>query len=289
MRRVQLLVRGGVMVVTLLVGACRPTAVVVTPQPSTPSVPTAPDLNGPWNVVSGQSVSYNIVVDASMVARYTDSLSAIRPTYDSSSTVTTLSWSNRTATRWNGELTSFATGPRVGPLVPVAGVRFPVTLTYSARTPDGPWVRTAPSESGCSVESVVAGIARDVLTPVPSRVRRDAVWQDSSTVTVCRDSIPLEVTSLRRYRVVEAVAVGDDVHLRIERTTTTRLRGTGRQLGEPVTITGSGTGTMRFTLARTDGFIVMGEGEQTLDLRLQGRRRTQEVRQTTRINVQRAR
>ena len=289
MRRVQMLVRSGAVVAILLVGACRPTPVVVTPPPSTPPVPTAPDLNGPWDVVSGESVSYKIVVDAFIMSRYTDSSSVIRPTYDSTSTVATISWSNRAATRWNGQLTSFATGPRVGPVVPVGGVRFPVTLTYSARTPDGPWVRTAPSESACSVESVVAGIGRDVLIPVPTRVRRDAVWQDSSTVTICRDSIPLEVTSLRRYRVVEAVAVGGEVHLRIERTTTTRLRGTGRQLGEPVTITGSGSGTMRFTLARTDGFIVTGEGEQTLDLRLEGRRRTQEVRQTTRINVQRAR
>jgi len=98
----------------------------------------------------------------------------------------------------------------------------------------------------------------------------------------------VEVTSVRRYRVVEAVAVGGDVQLRIERTTSTRLRGSGRQFGEPVTITGFGSGTMRFTLARADGFIVTGEGEQTLDLRLEGRRRTQEVRQTARVTVQRA-
>ena len=134
----------------------------------------------------------------------------------------------------------------------------------------------------------MAAVAREVVLPVPARLRRDATWHDSSTVMTCRDSIPLEVTSVRRYRVLDAVAIDDDVQLRIERVTTTRLQGTGRQLGKPVTITGTGRGTMQFTLARRDGFIVTGEGEQSLDLRLEGRRRTQVVGQRTRLSVRRA-
>jgi len=284
----QRLIRGGGVVAMVFGGGCRPTSIIATSVPSTPPAPVSPNLNGPWEMDIGKSVAYKITVDAAIVARYTDSLSVLRPTYDTSSTVAVVAWSNRTATGWSGQLTSFATGRRSGPLVPVAGVRFPVTLTFSARAPDGPWVRTAPREAACSVESAIATIGRDVVIPVPTRLRREATWHDSSTVTTCRDSIPLEVTSVRRYRVVETVAVGGDVQLRIERAMTTRLQGTGWQLGEPVTITGLGSGTMRFTLARSDGFIVTGEGEQTLDLRLQGRRRTQEVRQTTRVTVQRA-
>jgi len=288
MRSMQRLIHGGGVVAMLFAGACRPTPIVTTSVPSTPPVPVLPNINGPWEIDIGQLVAYKIAVDVVVMARYTDSLSVFRPTYDTSSTVAMIGWSNRTVTGWNGQLRSFATGRRSGPLVPVAGVRFPVTLTFSARTLDGPWVRTAPREADCSVESAIATIGRDVVIPVPTRLRHETTWHDSSTVTTCRDSIPVEVTSVRRYRVVEAVAVGGDVQLRIERTTSTRLRGSGRQFGEPVTITGFGSGTMRFTLARADGFIVTGEGEQTLDLRLEGRRRTQEVRQTARVTVQRA-
>ena len=286
-RTVYVLVRGGSMMASLLIGACRPTPVVPAPQPASPSAPSSPNLSGPWDISFGQSVSYKVVINAALMSRYIDSVLPSKPLVDSSSNVATISWSNPTATRWNGQLTSFGTSVRTDPVVAVGDVRFPIPLTFSARTPVGPWVRTAPSESACSVESAVAAIGREVVIPVPAQLRRDSSWHDSSTVTACRDSIPLEVTSVRRYRVVEAVAVGDAVQLRIERITTTRIHGTGRQLGEPVTITGSGSGMMRFTLARTDGFIVTGEGEQTLALRLEGRRRTQEVRQTTRLNVQR--
>lgn len=271
----------------LITGACRPIAVVVTPPPSPPTAPIAPNISGPWNITSGQLMSYKLYVDVVVMARYIDSLSNIRPVFDSSSSEAEITWSNRTSTRWNGQLTSFSSGPSAGRNAPMNGVQYPVALTFSARTPEGPWVRTAPGESDCSVESAIAAIGREVVIPVPARIRRDAIWHDSSSITACRDSIPLEVTSVRRYRVLEAVAVGNDVQLLIERTTTTSLRGIGRQLGEPITITGRGSGTMRFTLARADGFIVTGEGEQTLDLRLEGRRRTQEVRQTTRLRVRR--
>jgi hypothetical protein len=170
----------------------------------------------------------------------------------------------------------------------MGGPTLPIPLRFSSRSVEGPWIRTTPDEATCSAASAMASVAREVVLPVPARVRRDATWHDSSTVMTCRDSIPLEVTSVRRYRVLEVVAVDDDVQLRIERVTTTRMRGTGRQMGEPVTITGTGRGTMRFTLARRDGFIVTGEGEQSLDLRLQGRRRTQVVGQRTRLTVRRS-
>ncbi|MFM8567477.1 MAG: hypothetical protein ACKOCV_07320, partial [Gemmatimonadota bacterium] len=143
----QLVIRGGVVSAMLFAGACRPTPIVTTSAPSTPPAPVSPNLNGPWEMDIGQSVAYKIAVDVSIVARYTDSSIVSRPTYDTSSTVAMIAWSNRTATGWDGQLRSFATGIRSGPLVPVAGVRFPVTLTFSARAPDGPWVRTAPRET----------------------------------------------------------------------------------------------------------------------------------------------
>ena len=273
---------------------CRPIQAPAIPAATTPS-PVVPNTTGPWDIDLRHEVYYKIYIDAFIVSRYVDSLPIFKPVVDSVSTMATVRWTDRSGSIWNGQLVGFettiggrktvlATGTTGGP---VGGPTLPIPLRFSSRSVEGPWIRTAPEEATCSAASAMAAVAREVVLPVPARLRRDAIWQDSSTIMTCRDSIPLEVTSVRRYRVLEAVAVDDDVQLRIERVTTTRMRGTGRQLGEPVTITGTGRGTMRFTLARRDGFIVTGEGEQQLELRLEGRRRTQEVRQTTQITVRR--
>lgn len=283
----QLLVWG---VGSLAIG-CGPVNIPATPA-ATPPPPVIANTTGPWDMDLSREVSYEISVDAFIVSRYIDSLLTYKPVVDSVSNRATVQWTDRSGSTWTGQLLGFATTIRgqemVPPGGPTRGPTLPIPLRFSSRSAEGPWIRTAPEEAICSAASAMAAVAREVVLPVPARLRRDATWHDSSTVMTCRDSIPLEVTSVRRYRVLEAIAVDDDVQLRIERVTTTRLRGTGRQLGEPVTITGAGRGTMRFTLARRDGFIVTGEGEQSLDLRLEGRRRTQVVGQRTRLSVRRA-
>lgn len=260
------------------------------------AAPSAPDTSHhrPVFQIRGKeqersdTMSYKIDVDVLIMSRYLDSLQVVGESKDSVSNRVFLRLTNRSATSWSGQVDSYdrIAGPSREIVSSVPG-NFPIPVSFSLASPGESWTRTTPAEGSCSVDAAIAAVAREVVFTAPRRLDIGVTWQDSSVVPTCRDSIPLEVISVRRYRVVQSGVSADPNLVAVERTTTTRLRGTGRQFGESVTITGRGSGTMRFTLARTDGSIVTGEGEQTLDLQLDGRRRTQEVRQTTQITVQR--
>jgi len=116
-------------------------------------------------------------------------------------------------------------------------------------------------------------------------LRTGQEWSDSAAYVVCRDSIPLQTTVTRRFRVTGAMTRDGAVMVTIERRTGTTITGDGLQFGEPVHIEGAGTGALMLEVALDGGRVVFGSGESELRLTLTGRRRTQELTQRSRIAI----
>lgn len=144
---------------------------------------------------------------------------------------------------------------------------------------------TTPRESSCGSDAAAAQMLREVLFAPPSRLTRGISWVDSLRTTICRDSIPLTLTSSRLYVVEDARVQDGRAVVVIRRRSTTTLSGTGTQFGEPVTITGEGQGELLFGLRLADGQMTDGNGVSTLTLSLAGRRKSQVVTQNARLEI----
>ncbi len=265
------------------------------PVPEKP-VPVDP-LAEPWLVgVPTSPVTHEIVVTTAVRAAATSDALA-NTSADSLRTTLSVRWdsTSRTTTR-TGSLTSY----RIAAVVPASTpVGAPPTATppwlttplaiVAALDADRQMVRvTTPRESSCGVEAAAAQVAREVLLAPPSRLARGVSWVDSLRTTVCRDSIPLTLTSARRYVVEDARVQDGRVVVVLRRRSTTTLSGTGSQFGEPVTITGEGQGELLFGLRLDDGQMTDGNGVSTLTLSLTGRRKSQVVTQNARLEIRRA-
>jgi hypothetical protein len=90
---------------------------------------------------------------------------------------------------------------------------------------------------------------------------------------------------VRRYRVAGAEVRAGRLVVLIDRVSTVRMRGEGRQLGEPVQLRAEGTGTMQLVLTADDGIVAAGEGTNELVMTFTGRRRSQELRQRSTVRL----
>ncbi|MEN9790794.1 MAG: hypothetical protein RLZZ63_452 [Gemmatimonadota bacterium] len=288
------------------VTACAPIRPTPTPAPSpvavnapipVPEKPVPVDpLAEPWIVgVPTTTVTHEIAVTTEVrAAATTAALATGRP--DSLHTTLLVRWdSSGRATARAGSLTSYrvsAAVPAGAPSGPVSGAP-PAWLTMplaivAALEADRQMVRvTTPRESSCGVDAAAAQMAREVLLAPPSRLARGVSWVDSLRTTVCRDSIPLTLTSTRRYVVEDARVQDGRAVVVIRRRSTTTLSGAGTQFGEPVTITGEGQGELLFGLRLDDGQMTDGNGVSTLTLSLTGRRKSQVVTQNARLEIRR--
>ncbi|MFM8602768.1 MAG: hypothetical protein ACKOC2_01575 [Gemmatimonadota bacterium] len=256
------------------------------PVPEKP-VPVDP-LAEPWLVgVPTASIAHELVVTTAVRAAETaDALTSARA--DSSRTIMTVRWDSvgLTSAR-SGAVLSVQVGIPTpdGPSGVPVGLSLPVPLALAFDAARASVRITAPGVSGCGVDAAVAQMAREVLLAPPSRLVRGTSWIDSLRTTICRDSIPLTLTSTRRY-VVEDARIHDGRAVAvIRRRSTTTLSGTGSQFGEPVTITGEGQGELLFGLRLDDGQMTHGNGVSTLTLSLTGRRKSQVVTQNARLEI----
>lgn len=286
-----------------VVTACAPARPTPTPVPVSAPIPVpekpvpVDPLAEPWLVgVPTSPVTHEIVVTTAVRAAATSDALA-NTSADSLRTTLSVRWdsTSRTTTR-TGSLASY----RIGAVVPASTpVGAPPTATppwlttplaiVAALDADRQMVRvTTPRESSCGVEAAAAQVAREVLLAPPSRLARGVSWVDSLRTTVCRDSIPLTLTSARRYVVEDARVQDGRVVVVLRRRSTTTLSGTGSQFGEPVTITGEGQGELLFGLRLDDGQMTDGNGVSTLTLSLTGRRKAQVVTQNARLEIRRA-
>jgi hypothetical protein len=264
--------------------ACRPAA----PAPGYPQrqrEPAARDpLAAPWVIrPSASSFGNEIRLDAILSSR-TDSLEHT----DTLHTILAGTWSlvaGARPPRLSGLVSEFRVGVGDDSLQSPEDLRFPfpfvATLEPRGRQP----AFTAPRPDACGSAGAAVQTLREVFLSAPDTLTPDLAWSDSANYLVCRDSIPLTIRSVRQFRVLGAVSLDDEILVRVARTSSTSLSGDGTQLGEPLSISGTGTATMILELRLAGGAVVSGRGESELTLTMRGRRRTQELLQHTWITV----
>lgn len=284
----------------LLAAACAPSrpAPVPAPEPSpvgapipVPEKPVPIDpLAEPWVVGTPVSpVTHELVVTTTVRAA-ADAAALVSARADSSRTTLTVRWDSagRASVR-SGAVLSFRVGaaaPSGGGVMAVpVGLTLPLSLAAVIDAEGGAVRITEPRESGCGSAAAVAQMVREVLVAPPRRLTRGLTWADSLRTTVCRDSIPLALTSIRHYVVEDARVQEGRAVVVIRRRSSTTLSGTGTQFGEAVTITGAGEGELLFGLRLDDGQMTEGNGVSSLTLTLVGRRKSQVVTQSARLEI----
>lgn len=258
------------------------------PLPEKP-VPVDP-LAEPW-VVGAPTAPVTQELVVTTVVRAAASAATLATAHsDSSRTALTVRWDGtEDMTRRSGAITAYRVGPAAlasATTVP-AGLTLPVALSAALDAGRGAVHVTSPDDARCAADAAAAQLAREVLVAPPSPLARGLTWADSLRTTVCRDSIPLALTSIRRYVVEDARVQEGRAVVVIRRRSSITLSGAGTQFGEAVTITGEGTGELLFGLRLDDGQMTDGNGISTLTLTLVGRRKSQVVTQGARLEIRR--
>lgn len=142
-----------------------------------------------------------------------------------------------------------------------------------------------PNAEECSPAAAALSALRELWASPPDTLYVGLEWADSSQYVTCRDSVAVGVTSVRTYRVLGAEGRAGGTVVRVARRSTTRMSGSGTQLGEPLAITAGGAGEMVLELSLDGGAIVAGIGESELRMSMRSRRRSQELVQRIRLTI----
>jgi hypothetical protein len=146
----------------------------------------------------------------------------------------------------------------------------------------------APAASPCVAPALpVAHSVRDLWFQPPDTVRLGTTWVDSASYLTCRDGVPLRTLVRRTFRVAAASARGSSVLLTLNRSSRTSFEGTAVQAGEPVTVAGSGTGEMVYTVDTGVGEVLTARGSMTLELTHRTKLHLQQVRQVSDVRIDR--
>lgn len=255
------------------------------PEPATPATPVADPLTGPWTLRRAEGErAYTIAIEGTLASRVdtVERVDTLRARVRAVLSRVTDDGAGRLA----GLLTEYATstGDSV-PFTPPPGflLPLPVSAVLDVRGAQPAWQVAGAGD--CSASTAAMQPLRDLWVGAPARIAVEQSWQDSTSYTICRDSIPLEVRSVRRFIVLGAERWNEDVVLRIARTSRTRIVGEGVQFGEPLSIAAEGTSTLEFLVSLAGGEVLRGAGDAELTMTMTGRRRLQELRQRTRVVI----
>jgi hypothetical protein len=167
---------------------------------------------------------------------------------------------------------------------PGVAVPFPFSATYEDRARQLSFI--APSAAPCVTPALpIAHSLRDLWFQAPDTLWLGRSWNDSTSYASCRDGIPLRTAVLRAFRVSDVAEHDGHVFLTVHRTSSTTIEGDGAQSGEPVSITGSGTGELAYMVDVDAGQILSARGTSILQVVLRSKFRTQTVRQTSDIRI----
>jgi hypothetical protein len=270
-----------------LLAACRsgavPNQVLTKPAPPSVAAPV-PRTSGPWAFHPSTQRQNFILDQTAVVAIRLDSAARV----DTISTHAEITFTTA-AGATSGSVGAFVvqSAGRAAAVPPGLTLPFPFRAEYSASGQQLGF--TAPRDaSPCSSLALASAQSlRDLWFRMPDTLRVGSAWSDSSSYVVCRDGIPLRATVRRAFRVVDAVEWEGHTRLDIARTARTSIDGTGTQFGESITVSGTGSGTMLYTLDTVSGDVVSADGTSALDFSVRGRLRSQSVRQTVRSSVRR--
>lgn len=266
--------------------ACASPAVRPPPRPApAPDAPRVHDpLEAPWTVERRAGSFVNTLRFSAEIVSRVDSVEL----HDSSTAIIGVSWSRLAVlepTRLSGLVTDFRVGSGTLDPQPLGGLLLPVPFAAVGSDEAGvPRIEVPPS-GACGLAAISLQPLRELFVSPPPRLVVGTSWSDSSSYAICRDSIPLAVTSVRRYRVVGAERRADGVVVVVDRTSRVILLGEGVQFGERLSLAAEGSGSMRLELDPASSTIRAARGDADLTMTMRGRRRSQELRQHTRIEI----
>ena len=167
----------------------------------------------------------------------------------------------------SGSVDSFTVSRGVGipePEAPTeARARFSATLSPTGQVSafEGPPVE------GCDspIPSLLAQ-ARELLIAVPASLAVGARWRDTTAVGTCRGEIPVTTRAIREYLVEGPDSLAGAPAIRVRRTSTMTLGGSGTQGGEPVSVAGTGRGITTLYLSPTVGTLLGAAGTSRVTL-----------------------
>jgi hypothetical protein len=280
-----LVLAGGAGMVTAACGGSGiPQQVLKGPAPVVPIAPAAANA-GPWPYRPSAIRRAYVVEQHALLSVRQDSTTHV----DSLSSRAELAFTAYAPTRRvSGMLTLFRAGGigGKGGSPAALGLPAPFVATYPARgrqlefsTPDA----TAPC--GSPLLPILEAL-RDLWVQVPDTLHLGMTWEDSARYTVCRDGIPLQSSVRRVFRVVGTDERGGRPLVTVTRASTSVIAGSGAQSGEAISITGSASAEMTYTLDPTAGEILSAHGSSAVDLVFRSKFRTQVVHQAgdTRID-----
>lgn len=253
------------------------------PEPTAPAAVTPDRLDPPWEIRAATGGITQRLRIASELESIVDTV--LRR--DSTVLELGLSWSRLAGTasdRISGLVTSVRLGVSDSLLETPAGVLVPLPFSATRGVTGGAEL-SAPDLTSCAMTAALVAPLREALIFPPRRLTPGLLWTDSTTVSVCRDSIPLTVATQRQYRVLSAQAEGADVVVLLERRTRVQMEGRGTQFGEPIEISAEGEGSTSLVLRLAGAYVLRANGAQELRMTMRGRRRTQELRQRSRIEI----
>lgn len=285
MRPVRIHTLGLLGAVSLAVSCASP-AGAPAPRPApTSAAPVVRDaLEEPWAVTRRVGSFANTIRLSSQLISRVDSVERT----DSSTAIIRVSWTRlagEAPARLSGLVSEYSVGVGVLDPTPLVGLRLPVPFSAT----DGLGASQAQLDvafsGACSLSAVVLPPARELFVSPPHSLRAGSSWSDSLSYTICRDSVPLQVRSARSFKVVGAERRQEVVVVLVDRTSTVTMLGEGTQFGETLKIAAEGSGTMRLELRLDDGSVFAALGEVELRMTMRGRRRSQDLKQHTRIEI----
>ena len=259
-------------------------APAVGPAPASAAPIVRDSLESPWAVARRVGSFANTIRFSSQLVSRVDSAERT----DSSTAIVRVSWTRLAGeepARLSGLVSEYGVGiGTLGP-APLVGLRLPVPFSATAGRGATQAQLDVAFSGACSLATVVMQPARDLFVSTPPSLKAGSTWGDSSSYTICRDSVPLQVRSARSFTVVGAERRAGVVLLLVDRTSTVTMLGEGSQFGETLTVAAQGSGTMRLELRLDDGSIFTALGESELKMMMRGRRRSQDLTQHTRIEI----
>ena len=249
--------------------ACRP----LTPLPRTPppAEQTAPASREP--AVAGVAFRYTpgtyryTVHTVGSIELASDTLSRRIPVETTARFTLTLAPAAGRALTLTGSVDSFAVSRGEG--IPAPDMATEARATFSAiLSPTGNVSAFKPppeQECGSPLHPLLT-TARDLVVAVPQSLAVGSTWQDTATATTCRGEIPVTTHAIREYVVEGPDTLAGVPAIRVRRTSTLTLGGSGTQAGQPVALSGTGRGTATLYLSPAVGALIgaVGASRSTL-------------------------
>lgn len=131
-------------------------------------------------------------------------------------------------------------------------------------------------------------IQRNISNP-PLTLRPGTSWTDSSTVSTCSGTIPVELTTIRIYTVIGGAQAPEGATIVVERSERTRAKGEGTQGQHRIGIDAAGTGSTRLYLEPASGLLRLAEGKSKTVITVRSSGRLQQFVQTVEERTARVR